>query len=165
MMNTTTIASAADFAPSEKFQTIDDFLRAKLTKKQALDQFRLADNQGQVIILGKELIVIYYPGQEQRAAFHYRRELIEPNKVDMAKGLARAGLNAAKNLMHKKPMTVHTEIENARLSTCNGCEQYDNGRCMTIKIESGEELKGCGCVMKVKAKLEGATCPQGKWNA
>lgn len=40
-----------------------------------------------------------------------------------------------------------------RLDTCKSCEQFSITR----------QCKKCGCFMDIKAKLEKASCPLGKW--
>ncbi len=38
------------------------------------------------------------------------------------------------------------------LAVCRVCDRYDGRRCAV-----------CGCVMAVKARMAGTTCPLGKW--
>ena len=42
----------------------------------------------------------------------------------------------------------------SRFATCQECPSL-------IKLTN--QCKECGCFMKLKVKLEGATCPLGKW--
>jgi len=57
------------------------------------------------------------------------------------------------NLFDGSPRSPE-ELEQARLAICSGCENY---RAKT------NQCKLCGCFMKLKTKLEHATCPIGKW--
>lgn len=49
---------------------------------------------------------------------------------------------------------VSSEVSEQRFSICKGCPEL-------IKLTT--QCKKCGCVMKIKTKLEAATCPLGKW--
>ena len=46
------------------------------------------------------------------------------------------------------------ELQQERLAICRQCEFFNH-------ITAG--CKKCGCFMKLKTKLENATCPVGKW--
>lgn len=46
------------------------------------------------------------------------------------------------------------ELHEARLAICKGCEFFK---------PRSERCGKCGCFMKLKTKLENATCPIGKW--
>jgi len=46
------------------------------------------------------------------------------------------------------------EVAQERLSICEKCDHY---------INLTTQCKKCGCVMKLKTKLEQASCPIGKW--
>jgi len=46
------------------------------------------------------------------------------------------------------------EVAKERLSICENCEHY---------INLTTQCKKCGCIMKLKTKLEQASCPVGKW--
>ena len=46
------------------------------------------------------------------------------------------------------------KVAKERLSICENCEHY---------INLTTQCKKCGCIMKLKTKLEQATCPIGKW--
>jgi hypothetical protein len=54
------------------------------------------------------------------------------------------------------PNTGWTDEEKAeeRFSICKGCPEL-------IKLTT--QCKKCGCFMKIKTKMELATCPIGKW--
>lgn len=58
-------------------------------------------------------------------------------------------------------------LAKARLSICESCPIYINGRCdkdSTIEhIVTGETLEGCGCNMKIKVYCEECSCPKGAW--
>lgn len=49
---------------------------------------------------------------------------------------------------------VDGEKAKERFSICNGCPEL-------IKLTT--QCKKCGCFMKIKTKMELATCPIGKW--
>jgi len=46
------------------------------------------------------------------------------------------------------------EIYASRLDICDKCPEL---------IQLTQQCKKCGCIMPLKAKLENATCPLGKW--
>ena len=66
---------------------------------------------------------------------------------------------------------VNPETYDHRLGKCRKCEHYNLntrtcGRLIlgdTVKVD-GEDVKLCGCVMPVKAKLKIADCPLKKWS-
>ena len=45
-------------------------------------------------------------------------------------------------------------ISDARLDICKSCPEL---------IRFTGQCKKCGCFMKIKTRLQGATCPIGKW--
>jgi hypothetical protein len=49
---------------------------------------------------------------------------------------------------------VDSNVSDARYNICIGCENF-------IKLTT--QCKKCGCLMKLKTKLDGAHCPIGKW--
>lgn len=50
--------------------------------------------------------------------------------------------------------TVEVDVYDQRIKTCRSCDHL-------IKITN--TCKKCGCFMILKAKLESASCPVGKW--
>lgn len=46
------------------------------------------------------------------------------------------------------------DLATYRLDICKSCEFYR---------QATNQCKKCGCFMKLKTKLEDATCPIGKW--
>lgn len=54
----------------------------------------------------------------------------------------------------KKENWASQEVAEKRFSICKECPEF---------IELTTQCKKCGCFMKVKTKLEIATCPLGKW--
>ena len=58
------------------------------------------------------------------------------------------------DLFNPQEAKVSEEVLEERLSICSGCPQF---------IKATKQCKKCGCFMKIKAKLENATCPLGKW--
>lgn len=53
-----------------------------------------------------------------------------------------------------KENRVDEETANKRYKICIECPEL---------IQSTKQCKKCGCFMKVKTKLKGASCPIGKW--
>jgi len=51
-------------------------------------------------------------------------------------------------------MIASQEITDLRLEICRPCENL---------FKPTFSCKKCGCFMKIKTKLEEATCPEGKW--
>lgn len=49
---------------------------------------------------------------------------------------------------------VDDDLFDIRISKCKSCPEV-------IKLTT--QCKKCGCFMLVKAKMENATCPMGKW--
>ena len=49
---------------------------------------------------------------------------------------------------------VEKEESNARMDICLSCPEL---------LPITHQGKQCGCLMRAKTKLEGATCPLGKW--
>lgn len=45
-------------------------------------------------------------------------------------------------------------ISDARYQICKSCPEM---------IKTTKQCKKCGCFMAIKTRLEGATCPIGKW--
>lgn len=60
----------------------------------------------------------------------------------------------SKSLLDEGPMFSDALTTQFRLTLCNSCEFFnsDSGRCSK-----------CGCFMKIKAKIQAAKCPIGKW--
>jgi hypothetical protein len=54
----------------------------------------------------------------------------------------------------QKDHRVDTELSLKRYSVCEGCPSL-------IKVT--KQCKECGCFMKIKTKIDNATCPLGKW--
>ena len=59
------------------------------------------------------------------------------------------------DLFNPQEAKVSEEVLEERLSICSGCPQF---------IKATKQCKKCGCFMNLKAKLENATCPLGKWS-
>lgn len=49
---------------------------------------------------------------------------------------------------------VDTEVSLSRYAICEGCPSFFN---------VSKQCKECGCFMKIKTKIDTATCPLGKW--
>ncbi len=58
------------------------------------------------------------------------------------------------DMLNPNTKRVSEEDAETRLNICKACPEL-------IKLTS--QCKKCGCFMKVKTKLEKATCPVGKW--
>lgn len=56
--------------------------------------------------------------------------------------------------MLNKANYIDDESSNARLEICEVCPSL---------LKLTHQCKECGCFMKLKVKLETATCPLGKW--
>ena len=63
-------------------------------------------------------------------------------------GLLKATIDVTKNGF------IDDEIAEQRYEHCKGC--------IFFKPES-KQCKKCGCIMNVKVKVKGATCPIGMW--
>lgn len=158
--------SDTDLMKSGKYQTIDDLISANLNRENTLTELNSNDESDQVIIFGKMFILVFFGNQ--RAVYHYKPDRVVEKRLpgvgEMALGAMQAAAMAAKNMLDNKPR-VSKEVADSRKSTCAKCAHFENGRCMTIKLESGEERKGCGCNVAIKALLAGSVCPQGYWDA
>lgn len=55
---------------------------------------------------------------------------------------------------HSKNYVKDPSISDARYQICKGCPEM---------IKTTKQCKKCGCFMAIKTKLQGATCPIGKW--
>jgi hypothetical protein len=58
------------------------------------------------------------------------------------------------DIVNPKTEWVDEELSNFRYLTCRSCPEL-------IKLTT--QCKKCGCFMKIKTKIENATCPIGKW--
>ena len=58
------------------------------------------------------------------------------------------------DLVNPNTEYVSDDIQKNRFDICKACPEL-------IKMTS--QCKKCGCIMKLKTKLEKATCPIGKW--
>lgn len=56
------------------------------------------------------------------------------------------------SLFGKKGVWVDKHKRIDRLSICDVCQQNSIGRC-----------KICGCILMLKVKYTGSSCPEGKW--
>jgi hypothetical protein len=76
-----------------------------------------------------------------------------PIHVQAGNALGALG-RAAGQFLIGGPVLVSSEELERRLAICWPCDRYRDGRCMS-----------CGCVAKLKARLESETgqCPLGKW--
>ena len=54
----------------------------------------------------------------------------------------------------KRENWTDSEIADARMDVCRSCPEL---------IQATTTCKKCGCFMVAKTKLEGASCPIGKW--
>jgi hypothetical protein len=58
------------------------------------------------------------------------------------------------DIFNPQESKVSSDVLQERLDVCSGCPQF---------IKATKQCKKCGCFMNLKAKLENATCPLGKW--
>jgi len=49
---------------------------------------------------------------------------------------------------------VESAIQEARMSTCRSCEDFNS---------KTTQCKKCGCFMSAKTRLKAGSCPVGKW--
>lgn len=56
-------------------------------------------------------------------------------------------------MAHYTTEPMPKDISKERYNLCQKCKNYYMGFC-----------KHCGCLMKLKTKMEDAICPDGKWN-
>lgn len=73
------------------------------------------------------------------------KEIIENNKNSSVSPL---------DLINPNTEWASNEVAEQRYSICKGCPEL---------IKSTKQCKKCGCFMAAKTKLQGATCPLGKW--
>ena len=71
---------------------------------------------------------------------------------NLVKDIWRAGKNAAQGL----PVIAPAEEGFKRLQICEGCDKFD---------KDTQRCKECGCFMKTKTQLAGASCPLNKWES
>lgn len=73
-----------------------------------------------------------------------------PSAAEMAKNLASAAVDAARDGFRRAP----AEVVNARLEVCRSCEWFRprDRRCAK-----------CGCGTSAKASLRSSRCPLGRW--
>jgi hypothetical protein len=60
------------------------------------------------------------------------------------------------DLLNPSIKKVDKDTFDYRMSICKKCPQL---------IQATKQCKECGCIMLLKAKLENASCPIGKWEA
>lgn len=58
------------------------------------------------------------------------------------------------DLLNPKTEYVDEDTQKNRYAICKQCPEL---------IKSTSQCKKCGCIMRLKTKLEKATCPIGKW--
>ncbi len=58
------------------------------------------------------------------------------------------------DLLNPKTEYASEDVQIARFQICDACPEL---------IKMTTQCKQCGCIMKLKTKLEKATCPLGKW--
>lgn len=81
-----------------------------------------------------------------------------PSLQEQGKNLANFTFNVVKDSISISSTYTHTnpfstkEQQTKRLSLCQECDYYYQGRC-----------RQCGCFMKQKVKLNSAKCPIGIW--
>ena len=73
-----------------------------------------------------------------------------PSVTQMGKNLASSVFDYAKSGFKN----TDDEKYEKRLEVCGGCESFEH---------SSSRCRECGCFMEIKAKMESAKCPLGKW--
>jgi hypothetical protein len=58
------------------------------------------------------------------------------------------------DLLNPKTKKVEKDVSEGRFSICTQCPEL---------LPVVNQCKKCGCFMEIKAKLEAAKCPLGKW--
>jgi len=58
------------------------------------------------------------------------------------------------DLLNPNEPRSEEELKEKRLSICRQCPEY---------VSLTTQCKKCGCFMEMKARLENAVCPIGKW--
>jgi hypothetical protein len=58
------------------------------------------------------------------------------------------------DLLNPKTAYVTDTVQEERLTICRVCPEF---------LALTTQCKKCGCIMKIKTKLELASCPIGKW--
>jgi hypothetical protein len=79
------------------------------------------------------------------------------NRLDKIKKIIENNKNSEvkpTDIFNKNTNWVDEEISTKRYDICKVCPEF-------IKLTT--QCKQCGCVMKIKSKLELASCPIGKW--
>lgn len=56
------------------------------------------------------------------------------------------------NRFKLRPVVASEEVQKARLDECNGCPYRAKNTCMA-----------CGCIIRVKVKLQDSECPNNLW--
>lgn len=68
-----------------------------------------------------------------------------------------------KNLGNTRPWDMlRTDAE--RVTDAVAAARFDLCKSCTHYIKPTHQCKKCGCIMNLKVKLAGASCPLGKWN-
>lgn len=70
-------------------------------------------------------------------------------------GLARVA--AGRGLVRDNPLVKE------RLAICAACPSLTGGRCGKLLAALKPGAKTCGCWVRMKARLPGEHCPDGKW--
>lgn len=96
---------------------------------------------------GEPFVALIHLLQSARAQFMATaRKQSEPTPRDL-NWLAGGAVKAVKAMA-----LPETEESNARLATCQSCEQW-----------TGKSCKLCGCFVKLKVRIPEEKCPAGKW--
>lgn len=74
--------------------------------------------------------------------------------LDRAKAAAKDGVAAMKRMM---PERSSDELYEKRMAICRECPFHRD------LPGGGLQCMKCGCIMNVKARFKGASCPIGKW--
>ena len=76
-----------------------------------------------------------------------------PSKMQMFKNLAMTFYDVAYSVLaYDKGVLASQEVVEARLAECEKCPYRKQDRCTL-----------CGCVLRYKAGIEAATCPDNRW--
>lgn len=74
------------------------------------------------------------------------------------------------NLTKEKFGTIPEELKamgEERSAFCYNCELYNGGICnpkgTTLNVKTGQQVKGCGCILAAKVLCTTCSCPAEKW--
>ena len=79
---------------------------------------------------------------------------IKNELMDKLKGLSENITDSIGELSKGKTIFVESKVQEARMSTCRSCEDFN---------AKTTQCRRCGCFMSAKTRLKSGSCPIGKW--